>query len=74
MAKKLQKMFLIYYNLLIPQGLWQTHYQIWLIIFLNKFAKSDLNIDTMINMVKLAGLNISIMTIFSNIQILKMVG
>ena len=26
--KKLQKIYLTFYNLLIAQGLWQTHYQI----------------------------------------------
>ena len=35
MAKKLQKMYLTYYNLLIAQDLWQAHYQIFVKEFIN---------------------------------------
>ena len=33
MGKRLQKIYLIYYNLLMAQDLWQAHYQILSIIF-----------------------------------------
>ena len=29
MEKKLQKIYLTFYNLLIAQDLWQAHYQVW---------------------------------------------
>ena len=48
MEKKLQKIYLTYYNLLIVQGLWQPHYQILSIIFLMEFIKLNVNTDTMI--------------------------
>ena len=48
MEKKLQKIHLTYYNLLIVQGLWQPHYQILSIIFLKEFIKLNVNTDTMI--------------------------
>ena len=32
-----EKIYLTYYNLLIAHGLWQAHYQILSIIFLNEF-------------------------------------
>ena len=35
--KKLQKIYLTYYDLLIVQDLWQGHYQILSIIFLKEF-------------------------------------
>ena len=34
MEKKLQKIYIIYYSLLIVQDLWQGHYQILSLIFL----------------------------------------
>ena len=43
MKKKLQKIYLTYYNLLIAQDLWQTHYPILSIIFLKKFIESNVN-------------------------------
>ena len=46
MDKKLQKIYLTYYNLLIVQDLWQVHYQILLIIFLKKIIKLNVNTDT----------------------------
>ena len=70
---KFQKIYLTYYNLLTTQGLWQAHHQIFLIIFLKEFIKLNVNMDTMIKNVKLAELNISILTVFLNAQILKMV-
>ena len=48
MEKKLQKIYLIYYNLSIVQDLWQVHYQIMSIIFLKEFMKLNVNMDTMI--------------------------
>ena len=50
MEKKLQKIYLAYYNLLIGQDLWQPHYQILSIIFLNEFIKLSVNLDMMIKM------------------------
>ena len=73
MEKKLQKIYLTYYNLLIAQDLWQVHYQILLIIFLKEFIESNVNTGTMIKNLKHVGLNISIVTVFSNIQTLKMI-
>ena len=54
-----------YYNLLIVQDLWQVHYQILSIIFLNEFIELNVNLDTMIKNVKLV--------VFLNIQALKMI-
>ena len=48
MDKKLQKMYLTYYNLLIVQDLWQVLYQILLIIFLKESIELNVNSDTMI--------------------------
>ena len=68
MEKKLQKIYLTYYNLLIAQGSWQAHYQISSIIFLNfiKFIKLNVNTDTIIENGKLAELNINIAAVFLN--------
>ena len=48
MEKKLQKRYLTYHILLIVQYLWQTHYQILLIIYLKDFIKLNVNQDMMI--------------------------
>ena len=48
MEKKLQKIYLTDYNLLIVQDLWQVHYQILSIIFLNEFIKLNVHMDTMV--------------------------
>ena len=66
MEKKLQKLYLTYYNLLIVQDLWQAHYQILSIIFLKEFIELSINTDTIIKNVKLMELNISIMTVSLN--------
>ena len=66
MEMELQDIYLIYYNLLIAQVLWQAHYQILSIIFLKEFIKLIVNMDTIIKNNKLAKLNISITTIFLN--------
>ena len=73
MEKKLQKIYLTYYNLLIAQDLWQAHYQILSIIFLKEFIKLNVNTDTVIKNVKLTELNINIGTVFLNTQTLKMI-
>ena len=64
MEKKLQKIYLTYYNLLIVQDLWQAYYQILSIIFLKDFIELNVNLDAMMKNAKLAELNISIVTVF----------
>ena len=48
MEKKLQKIYISYYNLLTVQGLWQAHYQLLPIIFLKEFIELNVNMDMMI--------------------------
>ena len=45
MEKKLQKIYLTYYNLLILEDLWQAHYQIFSIIFLKEFIELNVKND-----------------------------
>ena len=71
MEKKLQKIYLTYYNLLIVQDLWQAHYQILSIIFLKKFIEFNVTKDTMIKNVEHDELNICIATACLNTQILN---
>ena len=73
MGKKLQKLFLTDYNLLIAQDLQQAYSQIWSIIFLKEFIKLNVNRNTMRKNVKLAELNINNATSFLNTQTLKMI-
>ena len=82
MEKKLQKIFPTYYNLLIVLGLWQAHYQILSMFFLKEFVQLNVNKETMINKLKqnqitelnrIVELNISIVTVFLNAQVLKMI-
>ena len=73
MEKKLQKIYLIYYNLLIAQDLWQVLYQILSIIFLNEFIELNVNTNVMIKNVKFLELNISIATAFLTAEILGMI-
>ena len=73
MEKKLQKMYLTCYNLLIVQDLWQAHNQMLSIIFLEVFIELHVNTNMMINNVKLVELNIRIANVFLNIQTLKMI-
>ena len=73
MEIRLQKIYLTYYNLLIVQDLWQAHYQILSIIFLKEFVKLNVNTDKMTKNVKLAELNIKIVSAFLNRQTLKMI-
>ena len=73
MEKKLQKIYLRYYNLFIAQDLWQARYQILSTIFLKEFIELSINKDMMIKIVKLLESNICIATVFLNIQTLKMI-
>ena len=66
-----QKIFLTYYNLLIEQDLWEAHYQILAIMFLKKFMKLNVNIDTIIKNVKIVELNSKFETVFLDTQTLK---
>ena len=70
---KLQKVCLIYYNLLIEQDLWQAHYQILSVIFLKEFIELNVNANMMIKRMRLVELNKNIATAFLNTQILKMI-
>ena len=69
MEEKSQKIYLIYYNLLIAQDLWQAYYKILSMIFLKKFVELNVNIDMMMKNVNLMELNIIIVTVFLNTQI-----
>ena len=69
MEKKVQKIYVTYYNLLIAQDLWQAHYQFMSIIFLKEFTKLKVNANMRIQNVKIAELNISIASVFLNTQI-----
>ena len=73
MEMKSQKIYLTYYSLLTVQDLWRAHYKILSIISLKEFIVFNVNLDTMKKNVKLMELNISIATVFLNIQILKMI-
>ena len=73
MEKKLQKMYLTFYSLLIAQGLWQAHYKILLIIYLNDFTELNINLNVAIKNMKYVELNISIAAAFLNTQVLKMI-
>ena len=73
MEKKLQNIYLKYYNLLLTHDLWQAHYQILSTVLLKEFIKLNANMDTMIKNLKLAKLNISVATVFLNKQLLKMI-
>ena len=63
LEKKLQKIYLTYYSSLIVQDLWEAHYQILSMIFLNDFIELNVNTDTMIKNARLVELNISIATV-----------
>ena len=63
MEKKLQKIYVTYYNLLKAQDLCPAHYQILSIIFLKEFIALNVNIDMMIKNVKFVELNVSIATV-----------
>ena len=57
MEKKLQKIYPTHYSLLIAQDLWRDLYQVLLIIFLKKFIELNVNKSMMIQNVKHAELN-----------------
>ena len=69
MEKRLQKIYLTCYNLLIAEYLWQAHYEILSIIFLKVFIKLNVNLDMLVKNMELVELNISIATVFLNTQI-----
>ena len=73
MEKKLLKIYLTYYNLLIAQDLWQDHYQILSVIFLKEFVKLNVNMDTMIKNMKIVELHTKYVTAFLNTKALKMI-
>ena len=52
MEKKLQKINLTYYILLIVRDLWQVHYHILSIMFMKDFVELNVNSDIMIKNVK----------------------
>ena len=56
-------------NLLIAQDLWQVHYQILSIIFLEEFIENN----KIIKNLKHVELNVNSATVFLNTQILKMI-
>ena len=58
MKKKLQKIYLTFYSLLIEQDLWQAHNQILLIIFLKEFIALNVNMNMAIKDIKHVKLNI----------------
>ena len=64
MEKKSQKISLPYYDLLIVQDLWQAHY-LWQAHLLSS--------DMAIKNVKYIEINITIVTVFLNIQTLTMI-
>ena len=73
MKKKLQKVHLTYYNLMMAQDLWKSHYQILSKVFLRELIKLNLNMDIMIKNVELAELHMNYATVFLNTQILNMI-
>ena len=72
-GKNEEKLTKKYYNLLIGQNLWQAIHQIQPVHFLKKFTKLNIHADTTMKTIKLAELNISIATVFLNMQIVKMI-
>ena len=66
LEKKIEKLYLRYYNLLIVEDLSQAHYQILSMVFLKEFIELNVNTDIMIKNVRLVELNISIVTVFLN--------
>ena len=61
--KKLQEIYVTYYDLLIAQDSWQAHYQILPMFFLKEFVELNVNMNTMIKNVRLVDLNVSIETV-----------
>ena len=73
MEKKSPTLYLTDYNLLIAQDLWQTYYQVSLIILLKEFIKLNVKINIIKNNAKNVELNTKIATAFLNTQTLKMI-
>ena len=72
MEKKLQKIDLKFYNLLIAQDLWQARYQILLIIYFKYFIdKCKLGYDD--EKCETCGIRYVLQLLFSNMQTLKMI-
>ena len=57
MEKKLQKIYLTYYNLLIAENLWQVHHQALSTIALKELIESNVNLDMKIKDMKHVELN-----------------
>ena len=64
--EKMQKQYPTDYILLIVQDLWQTYYQILLIIMLQEFIRLNVNTNMKIKNVKLTELSTKIATAFLN--------
>ena len=56
MEKKVQKVHLTYYNLLIARDLWHAHYQILSMLFLEEFLKLNVNTDMKITKCETCGI------------------
>ena len=66
MKKKLPKVYVKNYNLLIAQSLWPAYYQILSKIFLKEFIELNVNSYAKIKNVKSVKLYLSIATVFLN--------
>ena len=73
MEKKLQKLYLTEYNLLIMQDLWKSHYQVFLIISLIEFIEFNATISMTIQNVKRLELNSKTVSAVLNTWELKMI-
>ena len=73
LEKKLQKLYLTNYNLLIAQDLCQAHCKILLIILLGELVKLNVNMGIIIKNVKRVELNRKIVSAASNTQMLQMI-
>ena len=60
--EKVTKIDITDYNLLLVKDIWQVHYQVFSIIYLKKLIKLNVNTDTIIKIIKLAGLSKNIAT------------
>ena len=58
---------------MIAQDLWQAHCQTLSLIFLKELIELNINTDKMIKIVKLAELNMCIVTAFFNTKNLEMI-
>ena len=70
MKKKLHKIYLTYYSLVIAHDLWQAHYKIYSVIVPKELIKLNVNMDMMIKDVKLGELYINIATVSLSTEIL----